>query len=56
MEKMNTCKKILNLIIKMGIVLGVMVGFYKIPPLIAEKISYKKIKSTPIKQEFSKEE
>ena len=43
-KKTNILRKILALIVKGGVVLGTTIIFYKIPSLIAEKISYEQLK------------
>lgn len=56
MDAKSLIRKISGIILKIGIMVGMTVAFVKLPAIIADKISYYKIKNTPIKQEFTEEE
>lgn len=51
-EQPNTVLKIIS---KAALLTGVIVVFYKAPSLIAEKISYRKLKKKKISQNLSEE-
>lgn len=49
-------KKAFKVFLKAVLMVGVLVGFYKLPSIIAEKISYIQLKNTEIKQNLSEDE
>lgn len=54
MNKKKFKKK--GIIFKIGIVITAIIAFYKLPSVIAEKISYQKIKNTSINQDIMGDE
>lgn len=58
MDKTETSKekKVFKVFLKAALIMGVVVGFYKLPSIIAEKISYIQLKNTEIKQDLLEEE
>lgn len=49
-------KKILQICMKIILMVSVAVVFYKLPSIIADKISYMQLKNKDIKQDFMEEE
>lgn len=48
--------RIASIIIKICVVLGIILAFYKLPSIIADKISYKQLKKRDFKQDLTNEE
>lgn len=56
-SKQNTVVgTIIELFKKIVLIAGVIVVFFKLPSMIAEKISYMQIRNKDIKQDFTEEE
>ena len=49
-------KKIIAFGTKIGVMAGVIVVFYKVPSMIADKISYLQLKNKNIKQELAEDD
>lgn len=49
-------ERILDILKKLLFLIGIVVAFYKLPAIIAEKISYWKIKNKIIRQNFDEED
>lgn len=48
--------RIVALFSKVMLMIGVVLAFYKLPGILAEKISYKELKRRTIKQDLTEEE
>ena len=55
-EEMSLNRKVINVILNIALIVGVIITFYKLPSILADKISYWKLQKTEIKQEFDEEE
>lgn len=42
--------------VKSALIVGIMVAFYKLPSMLADKISYLQLKNKKIKQNFTEED
>ena len=49
-------ESIISIFAKLALIVGVIVAFYKLPSMIADKISYLRLKNKEIKQDFTEEE
>lgn len=49
-------EKVFDIIKNILLLVGIVIAFYKLPGIIAEKISYWKLKNKKINQEFDQED
>ena len=55
-EEKSFIKNVLCFFTKLLLLVGIVVAFYKLPGVIAEKINYWKLKNKKINQEYDEEE
>lgn len=49
-------EKVFDIFKKISLLVGIVIAFYKLPSIIAEKINYWKLKNKKINQEFDQED
>lgn len=54
-EEKTCIKRVICICSKILLVAGVVVAFYKLPTVIAEKISYRQLKNKKIKQNYGED-
>lgn len=54
-EEKSCIKRVISICSKILLVAGVVVAFYKLPTVIAEKISYRQLKNKKIKQNYGED-
>lgn len=55
-KKMSFIGKVIRVLLKLMLLVGTIVAFYKLPSILAEKICYWKLKNKEIKQDINEEE
>lgn len=54
-EKKTKVSKIIMFFVKTLVLIGIVIAFYKLPGVVAEKISYWKIRNKKITQEYEED-
>lgn len=55
-KKISFKRKVIRVLSKLMLFVGIIVAFYKLPSILAEKICYWKLKKKEIKQDLNEEE